>query len=170
MSKKKRTAQEFIESCLDVNSSWREEWNDYGCLMAFDYDIEFLGSIIIGSIVEECDISEEDAIQSVLKHVSDNNYTWNKKVIMENFDRVIDTLEGYGGDPEEDFENLDDTELKDFMLAKLNYRNLALALKNNEMDRLDEINTTTDIEEILYYIAPNSELAKIIKDRRAKSS
>ena len=94
----KPTPHEFIESCLDVNASWREAWNDFGCLAAFDYDFELQGTITVDLIMEECGVSEEEAVEAVYTHVRENGYTWTKDVMMMNFDRVIETLDD-GGTP-----------------------------------------------------------------------
>ena len=97
--------QEHINHILDVNSSWREAYNEIGCLMAFDYDLELEGSILAWCLQEDHNLSEDDAINHIIQFAIDNNYIWDKTTIMDNKEFVIDLLNDNGGEGEVDYED-----------------------------------------------------------------
>ncbi len=76
-----QTVQEHINNILDVNSSWREHYNEIGCLLAFDYDLMLEGSAMAEVLVEEHGISEEEACISIQEFAIENNYIWPRDVI-----------------------------------------------------------------------------------------
>ena len=101
------TPSEHINSILDVNSSWREVYNEIGCLLAFDYDLGLEGSILVDVIMEDCEVTEEEAIHELTEFAYENGYVWDKETVRDNKDYVIETLNNNGGEGEEDY--------KDFM-------------------------------------------------------
>ena len=48
-----------IDDILESNASWRDSFNELGCLLAFDYDPLLEGSILVDVIMEEHSISED---------------------------------------------------------------------------------------------------------------
>ena len=98
--------QEHINSILDVNGSWREAYNELGCLLAFDYDTMLEGSIVAEVLMEEHGITEEEAIEELLDFAVYNNYIWTQETIELHKDYVIETLNNFGGDGEQDYEEM----------------------------------------------------------------
>ena len=100
---------DYINSILDVNASWREQWNEFGCLAAFEYDFLLGGDVFSDALVEKFNITEEQAIDAIYQHVADNNYAWDLKTIVDNFDYVWVKLEDNGGESEETLRDFDDS-------------------------------------------------------------
>jgi hypothetical protein len=115
----KKKIHALIEKCLDVNGSWREVWNGLGVLAAFEYDYELEGSITVDVIVEECGVSEDEAIAGIESHVNEYNYAWDKEAILNNIRFVVETLEEFGGDVAYEAELTDDPEVKQALLNQI---------------------------------------------------
>lgn len=91
------TISQYIQSCLDVNSSWVEVFNELSILLAFDYDPMLEGSITADCVATECGVSEEVAIEGIIQFCIDNNYCVDVEWVKSNKDLVIETLDNFGG-------------------------------------------------------------------------
>lgn len=98
------TVSQTIQSCLDVNSSWVELFNELSILFTFDYDLDLEGTIISDYLVEECGVSESEAIAGVSQFIH-NNYRLSKDWVVSNKDLVIETLDNFGGSGESDYQD-----------------------------------------------------------------
>mgnify|MGYP007087654191 CR=1 FL=1 len=97
--------QDHINNILDVNASWREAYNEIGCLLAFDYDLMLDGSILADVLMEDHGISEEEACYELQDFALLNNYVWPRDLIEREKDYVIKTLTDFGGDGESDYQD-----------------------------------------------------------------
>lgn len=109
---------EYLNSVLDVNASWREQWNEFGCLAAFEYDFLLGGDVFTDALTEEFGLSEEEAADCIFQHVVTCGYVWSLEIVKDNFDKVWEILEDNGGDPEDTLRNFDDS-LESLVEAKL---------------------------------------------------
>ena len=98
-----QSVQDHINNILDVNGSWRESYNEIGCLMAFDYDPMLEGSILADVLMEEHDITEEQAIIELIDFAFHNGYIWTKEIIGAHKAYVIETLNNFGGEGKKDY-------------------------------------------------------------------
>ena len=69
----------YIDSCLDVNGSWRETFNELAILYTLDLDLDLEGSIISDCIIEEMtekghEIGSREIDNLVSQFLSDFNY------------------------------------------------------------------------------------------------
>ena len=93
-----------IDDILEVNASWRDSFNELGCLLAFDYDPMLEGSILVDVIMEEHNISEERAISELIEYAVDRKWVWDPCTIEDNEQYVVETLTNYGGEGQEDYD------------------------------------------------------------------
>ena len=108
-----KTPNEIIESCLDVNASWREQWSEFGCALAFDLDLDLnADSTFIDFIMEECGVTEDVAVKAVMDHLRAEGYIWSEETIANNFDDAWEVIETYGAEPKDCFEDLKHPEIK----------------------------------------------------------
>ena len=93
-----------IDNILDNNASWRESFNELGCLLAFDYDPLLEGSILVDVLMEEHSISEERAISELIEYAVDRKWVWDQDTIEDNECDVIEILTNYGGEGQRDYD------------------------------------------------------------------
>ena len=94
---------QYIQSCLDVNSSWVEVFNELSILIAFDYDPMLEGSITADCVATECGVDEATAITGIVQFCIDNNYCVDVECVKSNKDLVNETLNNFGGEGESDY-------------------------------------------------------------------
>ena len=95
---------DHIDNILDVNASWRESYNEIGCLLAFDYDPYLEGSIMCDVIMEDHCISEEEAVSMLIGFAHERGLVWDQDAIEDNEQFVVETLTNFGGDGQEDYD------------------------------------------------------------------
>lgn len=101
----------YLDSVLGVNASWREQWNEFGCLAAFEYDFNLGGDVFSDALMEEFGISQDEASDAIQNHVIQNNFTFSLDVIKDNLNFVLETLNNNGGDGRQDLLDLEDPEI-----------------------------------------------------------
>lgn len=154
------TPTTFINSCLDVNASWREAFNQLGCLALFDVLVDALEyHVVTSSVAEECGLTEDQALDAVVDFVVTNNYVWNEDTVRQNFDFAYDTLTEYNFDAAETLSKITGLDLQ------IKGRLIADALNDGDTDSLEKVDTPEELQQVLYYIRPESPELDAIKSK-----
>ena len=85
-----------IESCLDVNSSWREMFNLYGILATIEFDDCLEDeNYIIDDVAEELELTKEEVIREWRAYVCEYRL-FTPEMVIQHMDYVIGELTGCG--------------------------------------------------------------------------
>ena len=105
---KQQATNQFINSCLDVNGSWREAFNEISLLWTMDLDIDqgwtIIGECIKENLVEqglaesEEEISDGEVDGLICAYLHMHDFGWSKEMVQSNEDWAREVVENCGAD------------------------------------------------------------------------